>query len=295
MFSFIKEKLQKIYAQVSQKLSSFFEKKAVDQATLKELELILLASDAGVKTTRYFIDTIQTQAVQTGPELYKVLERLMIEQVSSAPLPQKNPDIILMVGINGSGKTTSCAKLANYYKHQGKRVLLIAADTFRAAAVDQLQSWAERFGIDVFTGLENQKDPAAVVFSGCKQFIEKQYDLVIIDTAGRLQTKQNLMQELGKIYRTIIKAAPNKNIQTLLTIDGMLGQNSFDQAKLFNEITPLDGIIITKMDGTAKGGIVFAIVAELQISIIYISFGESIDAFKPFNPQEYVSGLLAKV
>lgn len=295
MFSFIKEKLQKIYHAVAAKLTGFFEKKVIDQEALQELENILLASDAGIKTTKALIEKIKTEAISTGADLYPLLYSELTNQLNQSAFIEKKPDIIVMIGINGSGKTTCSAKIAHHYKKQGKKVLMIAADTFRAAAIAQLEAWATKIGVDFFTGNENQKDPSAVIFSGCTKYINEHYDIAIIDTAGRLQTKTNLMQELAKMYRTIKKVAPQKTIQTLLTIDGMLGQNSFDQARLFHDISPIDGIIITKMDGSAKGGIVFAITSELKIPIAYLSFGESLDTLSPFDGKKYVTELLAKV
>jgi len=200
----------------------------------------------------------------------------------------------MLVGINGSGKTTCASKLAAHYKGQGKRVLLVAADTFRAAAVEQLAEWADKTNIAIYTGTAAQ-DPAAVVYGGCEKFEKENYDVIIVDTAGRLQTKVNLMNELSKIRRIIDKKLPGEKMQILLTIDGMIGQNSFEQARLFKECTSVDGIILTKMDGTGKGGIVFAIASELAIPIKYITFGENLTSIKEFDAENYVDELLAKV
>ena len=205
-------------------------------------------------------------------------------------LPLKG-DLYLLVGINGSGKTTAAAKLAYQYKQENKRVLFIAADTFRAAATQQLAQWAQKLGADIVIGAEGQ-DPASVIFTGIQKFKQEQFDVLIIDTAGRLQTKINLMKELEKIKRVINSQLPQTPITILLTIDAMLGQNSFEQAKLFHESTPIDGVILTKMDGTGKGGIVFGITNELKIPIAYISFGEKPEQFTLFNAQEYVHDLL---
>jgi fused signal recognition particle receptor len=295
MFSFIKEKLQKIYTHFTAKIGAFFSRAVIDEAALKELEIILLASDAGVKTTHAAIDAIKATGVCDGVGLHKTLREFLLEKFSKCFFVSKNPEIIILVGINGSGKTTCTAKLAAHYKNQGKRVLLVAADTFRAAAVDQLRTWSERLNIDIFVGNEKQLDPSAVVFSGCQQFLKENYDLVIIDTAGRLHTKTHLMQELSKVRRVIEKVAPTKRVEVLLTIDSMLGQNSFEQARIFNECTHLDGIILTKMDGTAKGGIVFAIIDELKVPVAFISFGESLDSIKEFEGRLYVDELLSKV
>ena len=195
------------------------------------------------------------------------------------------------MGINGSGKTTFAGKLAYDLHKQGKKVLLVAADTFRAAAPEQLKQWAIRTGASIINGKEGQ-DPASVVFTGCEQFKSQGFDALIIDTAGRLQTKTNLMKELEKIHKIISRQLPNYTPCTLLTIDAMLGQNSFEQATLFNESTQLDGIVLTKMDGTGKGGIVFAITQQLGIPVAYIAYGEQPEQLKLFNAQEYVQELL---
>ena len=190
-----------------------------------------------------------------------------------------------------AGKTTCAAKLAYVYTQQGKRVLLVAADTFRAAACEQLQAWAQKINVGIVLDTTAQ-DPASVVFKGCEEFKKGGYDILIIDTAGRLQTKANLMQELAKIKRVITKHFPEESIDTLLTIDSMLGQNSFEQAKLFKESTQVNGIILTKMDATGKGGIVFGIADQLEIPIAYIAFGEQSNQIKPFDKDEYIDSLL---
>jgi len=206
---------------------------------------------------------------------------------------EKLKSAILFVGINGGGKTTAIAKMANQLKSDGKKVLLAAADTFRAAATEQLEEWAVRVGVDIVIGKEKQ-DPASVVYQACEKFKNENYDYLIVDTAGRLQTKINLMNELAKLKRVIEKILGADRVTMLLTVDAMLGQNSFEQARIFNESAHLDGIVLTKMDGTGKGGIVFAIVQELKIPVAYITFGENLEAIKRFDAQEYVKDLLEK-
>jgi fused signal recognition particle receptor len=295
MFNFIKNSLKKIYQAVTGKLAGLFGKKTVDAETLKELELILLQADTGVPTTRTIINQIREQQklglIEHGSALKDALEVSLLEILTHRKAPQETP-ITLLVGINGSGKTTFAAKLAQHAAKQGHKVLLVAADTFRAAAPEQLNSWAQRTGADTITGKPGQ-DPASVVFAGCAAFKQGNYDRLIIDTAGRLQTKVNLMHELEKIKRSINKQLPELAITTLVTIDSMLGQNSFEQAKLFHESTDLSGIVLTKMDGTGKGGIVFAIAHQLEIPVAYISYGEQPEDFKPFDAAEYVRNLLA--
>ena len=303
MFSFIKNKLKKIYNQVTSKISSIFSLKKIDEQTLQELQEILLSADTGVKTTRSIIQNLKDQFkrgdIQKGEDLKKALEKQLCETLRQAqgkllekPLTNNQHNhIFLMVGINGSGKTTFAGKLANKFKHEGKKVLMVAADTFRAAATEQLEKWAESIGVDIITGTENQ-DPASVVFKGCEKYKNENFDVIIIDTAGRLQTKINLMRELEKIKKIINRHFSDETINTLLTIDAMLGQNSLEQAKIFSESTNVSGIVMTKMDGTGKGGIVFAITQQLGIPISYISFGEKVDQLKQFNTQEYVDELL---
>lgn len=294
MFSFIKDKLKKIYTAVTSKLGVLFGKKTIDHATLKELEVLLLSADTGVKTTRHIIAQLEQQwnngTIKEGSDLKKSLEKILLEILNQQQF-HDTQTITLLVGINGSGKTTFAAKRAHELAQQGKKVLLVAADTFRAAATEQLAQWAQSIGVQLVTG-SNGQDPAAVVFAGCEKFKSDQFDALIIDTAGRLQTKKNLMLELEKIKRVINKHLPETPITTLLTIDSMLGQNSFEQAKLFNEATQVNGIVLTKMDGTGKGGIVFSIVNELHIPVAYISFGEQLDQYKLFDKKQYVHDLL---
>lgn len=296
MFNFIKKNLQKIYLNITSRLTSLFSQSSINEETLKELELILLQADTGVKTTRNIISDLKTLhaqgSVQIGSDLKRALADKLVSILTKQQKNYDNPDIILLVGINGSGKTTSAAKIAHQAKMAGKRTLFVAADTFRAAAPEQLNSWASKTDAAIELGKTGQ-DPASVVFTGCQRFKDEGFDLLIIDTAGRLQSKSNLMHELEKIKRVITKQLSHKKIVTLLTIDAMLGQNSFEQAELFNKSTDLSGIILTKMDGTGKGGIVFSIADQLHIPICSISYGESLECYKPFDAQTYVQELLA--
>lgn len=293
MFNFLKNTLQKIYTTVTNPIKALFAR-PIDENVLKELEIILLSADTGIKTTKIIMQNIRTAwqhgTLQEGADLKDFLQKELEQLLQTHQYQEKNT-IYLLVGINGSGKTTAAAKLAYLYTQHNKRILFIAADTFRAAATQQLDQWAQMLGADIVIGKENQ-DPASVIFAGIQKYKQENYDVLIIDTAGRLQTKTNLMKELEKIKRVITAQLPDKKVTTLLTIDAMLGQNSFEQAKLFHESTPIEGVILTKMDGTGKGGIVFAITNELKIPIAYISFGEKMEMFKKFDSQEYVNGLL---
>lgn len=294
MFNFIKNKLKKIYTQVTSKIGGLFARQQIDEQTLKELEEILLSADTGVKTTRTIIENLKEQfkkgEIKGGQDLKKALEEQLCKALTIKETAVGSK-IFLMVGINGSGKTTFAGKLANKFKNEGKKVLMVAADTFRAAATEQLEKWAQSVGVGIVTGTENQ-DPASVVFKGCEEYKNKNFDIIIIDTAGRLQTKTHLMRELEKIKKIINRHFPDETINTFLTIDSMLGQNSFEQAKIFNESTDVSGIVMTKMDGTGKGGIVFAITKQLNIPVSYVSFGEKVDQIREFNAKEYVQELL---
>jgi fused signal recognition particle receptor len=286
--------LRKIFAQVSHKLQSLFTATQVDESTMQELERILIEADVGIHTTRSILTKLRTkihsgeitQGTDLKQELFKHLTLPLTRHAY-----RTDADVYLLVGVNGSGKTTFCAKLASHLQQQGKKVLLIAADTFRAAATDQLQTWANRLGIELIKGSAHQ-DPASVVFAGCEYYKRATYQALIIDTAGRLQTKVNLMHELAKIRKSIAKQLPNATITTLLTIDSLLGQNSFDQAKLFKEASEVNGIVLTKIDGTSKGGIIFSLTDQLEIPIAYLSFGEAIDQMSSFDAASYVDSLL---
>jgi fused signal recognition particle receptor len=296
MFGFLKKALSTIYEQITSKLQGLFAQKTIDSATLHELEKILISADTGIHTTRTLIESLQKEiksgSLTKGSDLKIALadhlERLLI---TTPYIPDAH--VFLLVGINGSGKTTFAGKLGSWFSKKGKRVLLVAADTFRAAATEQLMAWGKKEDIPVVAGKENQ-DPASVIYQGCQTFKEGNYDILIIDTAGRLQTKINLMKELEKIRSLLTKHLPDKKISTLLTIDSMLGQNSFDQARLFHESTSVNGIVLTKMDGTGKGGIVFSITHALKIPIAFISFGEKSDQIDIFDAKNYVKELLGE-
>lgn len=293
VFGFLKNTLQKIYNTVTSPIKALFAR-PIDEQALTDLEVILLSADTGIKTTKLIMEKVkhawQHGTLKDGQDLKALLQQELLALLESQPFTNLNK-VIVLVGINGSGKTTAAAKLGNLLKQHNKKILFVAADTFRAAATQQLERWAQQLNADIVIGAEGQ-DPASVVFAGMQKYKTGNYDAVIIDTAGRLQTKINLMKELEKIKRVIAIQVPDQKITTLLTIDAMLGQNSFEQAKLFNESTPIDGVILTKMDGTGKGGIVFAINNELKIPIAYISFGEKPEQIKKFDAQEYVHDLL---
>ncbi|KKQ33528.1 MAG: signal recognition particle-docking protein FtsY [candidate division TM6 bacterium GW2011_GWF2_37_49] len=294
MFGFIKDKIKKIYNVFTQQVSSIFSRQSLDEQFLHELSVLLISADTGVETTNKIIDRLRVDIkdakIKTMDEVKIELERLLLVQLSTNATNHA-PRVLMMVGVNGSGKTTFCAKYANLLKSDGKKVILVAGDTFRAAATQQLTEWANRIDIPVFLGKENQ-DPASVIFDACKKFKDENFDHIIIDTAGRLQTKVNLMKELEKIRKIIERQIPGEDISTWLTIDSMLGQNSLRQAEVFEQSVKLNGTVLTKLDGTGKGGIVFAVVQKLQIPILYTTYGEQLQDLKRFDDVEYVKGLL---
>ncbi|MBV9271192.1 MAG: signal recognition particle-docking protein FtsY [Candidatus Eremiobacteraeota bacterium] len=262
-----------------------------------ELEELLILADFGVSTTEKIIGGLKTVAKQ---ELWATSDQAIarfrkdVERFLTLPGAElhisSKPSVILIVGVNGSGKTTTIGKLATALREDRKRVLLVAADTFRAAAAEQLQIWAERSGAEIVRGREGA-DPASVVFDGVQAGKARNVDVIIVDTAGRLQTKTNLMEELKKMRRIIERETGGLPNETLLVVDGTTGQNAVSQAKLFNESTELTGVIVTKLDSTAKGGVLVAIVDTLEIPIKFVGLGESADALRPFVPSEFITAL----
>lgn len=295
MFNFLKEKIKKIYTSFTTHISSIFSRNTLDEQFFKELNDLLIESDTGTITTNKIIEKLKNdtaqQKITTMEQAKQELENLLLNNLNNAQPASLTPKITLLVGINGSGKTTFGSKYAHLLQQSGKKVLLVAGDTFRAAATQQLAEWGSRIGVPVFIGKENQ-DPASVIFDACTTFKNEHFDHLIIDTAGRLQTKVNLMKELEKIRKIINRQLPDEEIHSWIVIDAMLGQNSLRQAELFHEATKLDGLILTKLDGTGKGGIIFAINEKLQLPIAYVTFGENVQDIKVFNAQEYVHHLL---
>lgn len=306
IFKFLKAGYEKVKGALSKarsflhsKLTSIFQGK-IDETTLEQLEQVLYEADFGVKTAvnltskireihknhpnygtnEYFTalkDEVRTILKQYPPDLV---------QINS----DQRPFVMLIVGVNGNGKTTSVAKLANLFKADNKKVLVGAADTFRAAAIDQLATWADRLQIDIVKGLP-KSDPASVAFDAITAAKSRGCDVVIIDTAGRLHTKTHLMQELDKIKRVCKKASETGPHETLLVLDATTGQNAIDQAKQFHQFTPITGLILTKLDGTAKGGIIVAIQQELGIPVKFIGTGEGVDDLQPFDADSFVDNL----
>ena len=273
----------------------------INEEYFNELEEILIMADIGVNTVMKFVDRLKERVNHdkiTDPEELKemIVDELFIIYVDGEVLTTKletreeGPTVYLFVGVNGVGKTTTIAKLANRFVKDGKKVLLVAGDTFRAGAYQQLKEWSERTGA-YFYGREGATDPSSVIYEGCELALKENYDYVFIDTAGRLQNKANLMKELEKMNRVINKLIPDSPTETLLVLDASTGQNGIKQAVAFKEITNITGIVLTKMDGTAKGGIAVAIQSELSVPVKYIGVGETIDDLQKFDSDEFVNAL----
>jgi len=311
LFSFFsKEKKEKLDEGLNKTRESFFSKlsraivgkSTIDSEVLDNIEEVLITSDVGVKTTVKIIDELETRIAKNKylntSEIHNVLEEITLSlfsdnnnTIQKFDFPEmENPYIILVVGVNGVGKTTTIGKLAHQYKSAGKKVILGAADTFRAAAVDQLNIWAKRADVDIVNKGMNA-DPASVAYETVQIAKSKQYDVVIIDTAGRLHNKTNLMNELGKIKKVIQKLMPEAPQEILLVLDASTGQNAIEQAKQFTEVTDVNTIALTKLDGTAKGGVVITITDQFKIPIKYIGLGEKIDDIQIFNKIEFVKSL----
>lgn len=259
-------------------------------ADWSELEQELLASDLGPKLTKEFLEAARKVKSDNAEQALIEILTANLSENSHEPVIAPGTTTIMVVGVNGTGKTTSVAKLAAFYKKSGKSVVLAAGDTFRAAAVDQLRTWGDRIGVAVISGKENG-DPASVAFDGAKSAHDSGSDIFIIDTAGRLHNKNDLMAELSKVKRVVEKVSPINEV--LLVIDATTGQNGLQQAKIFTESVQVTGIVLTKLDGSAKGGVALAIEAELGIPIKWVGTGESETDFAPFDAQSYIKGLLA--
>jgi fused signal recognition particle receptor len=295
----VKSALVKTGSLIGNKLRSLFKGK-IDENTLEKLEQLLYEADLGVQTaqelTNKIRERLRTQPSIESEALIEEIRQQILQMVSQQSpdlkeISQDNvPMVILIVGVNGNGKTTSVAKLARRYQEAGKSVLIAAGDTFRAAAIEQLEIWAKRLNVEIVKG-NPKSDPAAVVFDAVTAAKARNLDVVIIDTAGRLHTKTHLMQELEKIKRSCRKVSPEAPHETLLVLDATTGQNAIDQAKTFHQFTPISGLILTKLDGTAKGGIVVAIERQLGIPVKFIGVGEGLDDFEPFQPESFVSAL----
>ncbi|MCX8061085.1 MAG: signal recognition particle-docking protein FtsY [Anaerolineales bacterium] len=281
-------------------IKSLFGGGDIDQSTYEDLEALLIQADLGVETTREVINALKDAQIEHNIIKVKDLEALLRQELSKRilePPPLSidlQPMVLLIVGVNGSGKTTTIAKLAYWFRQQGKKVLLGAADTYRAAAIDQLEIWAERLQIPVISGTIGA-DSGAVAYDTVQAAIARKFDIVIIDTAGRLHTRYNLMEELKKVYRVIGKALPGAPHYVWLVLDATTGQNALQQARAFQQAVQINGVILAKLDSSARGGMAFAIQKELGVPIYFAGLGETYSDLEPFNPQAFLDGILSPI
>ena len=282
-----------VFAPINSLLSAVHK---VDEDFLEELEEILICADTGMETTSEIIDTLRAKIkedrISGSDDVLVALKEIMSDLIGEGGslMLDSTPSVVLVIGVNGVGKTTSIAKIANNLKKDGKKVLLCAADTFRAAAIDQLQIWADRCGVDIIKHTEGA-DPAAVVYDAANAAKSRKADVLIIDTAGRLHNKKNLMDELAKISRVLDRELPDSTRETLLVLDATTGQNAINQAKEFTNAAAITGLVLTKLDGTAKGGCILSIKKELGIPVKFIGVGEAIDDMEKFDTKEFVRAL----
>lgn len=297
VFKSLKSGLSKTRNALSSGVDALFKGgRSLDDDLLEELEELLITSDVGVRTTMEIIEALSEKAadISCSADLKKALKAQLLERITfDAPSKSEvpKPHVMMVVGVNGVGKTTTIGKLATHFVRDGKKVIIVAADTFRAAASEQLTIWAERSGAEIVRHKENS-DPAAVAFDGVSAAVARGADIVIIDTAGRLHTQKNLMEELKKIRRSVAKVIDNGPHETLMVVDATTGQNALTQAQLFHEAVGIDGVALTKLDGTAKGGIVIGITSTLGVPLKYIGIGEQADDLRPFDAEEFADALL---
>lgn len=298
-FSKLKEGLTKTRKSLTEKIEKVIIGYAdIDDDLLDELEDALIQADVGVKTSLKLMDDVRAgikkkeinSPEDLKPFLVKRITEMLNEGNDETVIAKERPTVILVIGVNGVGKTTTIGKLGQYYKEQGKSVMFAAADTFRAAAIDQLEIWSQRVGVPVIKH-EEGSDPAAVVFDAVKAATARKIDILIIDTAGRLHNKTNLMTELNKIQRVIKREIADAPHETLLVLDATTGQNAISQAELFTKAAPISGLVLTKLDGTAKGGVVIGLKAELSMPVKWIGVGEGIDDLRPFIANDFAAAL----
>lgn len=296
IFSKIKQALKKTREGLSKALSALFSKNKVGQEFYDELEEILIGADISVTTAEEVVEEIRAEAKQEKLKdkefITNLLKDVLEERLTEPEIPEiKYPAVIMLVGVNGVGKTTTVGKLANYFLKQGKSVTVAAADTFRAAAADQLTIWAERAKVRIVKH-EEGSDPSAVVFDAVSSAKARGTDVVLIDTAGRLHVKAHLMEELKKMSRVVDREYPKCNFYKLLILDATTGNNAVNQAQIFDEAVELDGIVLTKLDSSAKGGFVISLCGELGIPVMFTGVGEKIDDMELFDPEEFIDGIL---
>jgi len=281
------------------RIANFFGTTEINDESWDVLEALLIQADLGVETTSSIIENcmekVRKQGLTRTEQLYQLVKEELINQLDQPEEPDLSaePTVIMIVGVNGSGKTTSIAKLAARYKKMGKKVLLVAGDTFRAAAADQLEIWSQRIDVPIITSNPNS-DPGAVTYDGIKSAIARRMDVVLIDTAGRLHTRYNLMEEIKKVYRVAGKALPGAPHHSWIVLDATTGQNALQQAKAFQQAVDLNGAILAKLDSSAKGGMAFAIKHQLNLPILYAGLGEDVDDLQLFDRNAFVDGILER-
>lgn len=298
-FSKLKDNLKKTKEALDIKISNVFANNKDIDEIIDEIEETLILSDIGVDTSMKICNKVREGLKKQVDKSENAIRNLLKQEMKNILnvenntniLNSNNKQVILVVGVNGVGKTTSIAKLANLLKEKGKKILLVAADTFRAGAVEQLDVWANRIGVDIFKGCENA-EPASVIYDATRKFKEENYDILICDTAGRLHNKKNLMDELEKMNRVLDKNLQNIDKNVIMVLDATTGQNGVSQINSFFKSTDVDGIILTKLDSTAKGGVVFSIVSELSIPILYVGTGEQISDIEQFNIEDFVEAII---
>ena len=296
IFSKIKEGLKRTKDAIAYKLNKLFTGGVLTDEFYDELEETLITSDIGAETTDTIMDRLKDEIdknrVRDTATVRELLKKILVELLNENELPEyEYPLVIMLSGVNGVGKTAAIGKLAKKFKKQGKSVTIAAADTFRAAAADQLTVWAERAGVRIIKHAEGA-DPAAVVYDAAQSVKSKNGDVLLIDTAGRLHNKKNLMEELKKISRVTERELPDATVYNYIVLDATTGQNAISQVDIFNEAIDIDGIILTKLDGTAKGGVVLAIAGELGVPVVYVGVGEGIDDLEDFDADDFVNGIM---
>lgn len=296
LFGKIKDALKKTREGVSTKLRLLFSKNKLGEEFYDELEEILISADVSVRTAEEVVEEVREEAignkVRDQAFVTDLLKDILEEKLEEAPVPEiKYPCVIMFVGVNGVGKTTTIGKVANYFVSQKKSVTVAAADTFRAAASDQLSVWAERANVRIVKH-EEGSDPSAVIFDALSSAKARKTDVVLVDTAGRLHVKENLMKELQKMDRVVTREFPEAQFLKFLVLDATTGQNAVSQARVFDEAVELDGIVLTKLDGTAKGGFVFSLCSELHIPVVFTGVGEKMEDLVPFDAEQFVEGFI---